>query len=588
MIRVAVLHRELCKPEKCGRECIKYCPDVRIGKKTIEFTDKYPVISEILCSGCGICVKKCPFSAISIVNLPDELETQCVHCFGENMFKLYRLPVIKKGAVTGLVGQNATGKTTALKILSGKIKPNLCDLEKGASNEDIINFFRGSELQSYFQKLYREGKVSLKPQYISDIPKTFKGTVLELLKKFNERKCLDKVVEEFELGEVLDRKISVLSGGELQKVAIAVSFLRNVDIYLFDEPSSYLDVKERFNAAKKIKKLAGENKSVVVVEHDLSILDYLSDYICIFYGKPNVYGIVSNVHSSRTGLNIYLHGFIPDENIRFRREKVIFSKKSWKVEETGKKVLVEYTNLKKKLGSFGLKVNNGSFFEGEVIGVMGRNATGKTTFLKILAGLIKQDEGEVKGNIKVSYKPQYLKAESEDTVQVFLKETLGREFRSKTFHDQAIIPLNLEKLFDFKLSELSGGELQKVAVVAALFREVDVVLLDEPSAYLDSEIRLKLAKTVRKIIENSRKAAVVIDHDILFLDSISDRLIVFSGIPARRGVASSPLPLEEGMNKFLASLEITFRRDLDTNRPRINKPGSKLDRLQKKQGRYYY
>ncbi len=344
MIRVAVLHRELCKPEKCGRECIKYCPDVRIGKKTIEFTDKYPVISEILCSGCGICVKKCPFSAISIVNLPDELETQCVHCFGENMFKLYRLPVIKKGAVTGLVGQNATGKTTALKILSGKIKPNLCDLEKGASNEDIINFFRGSELQSYFQKLYREGKVSLKPQYISDIPKTFKGTVLELLKKFNERKCLDKVVEEFELGEVLDRKISVLS----------------------------------------------------------------------------------------------------------------------------------------------------------------------------------------------------------------------------------------------------GGELQKVAVVAALFREVDVVLLDEPSAYLDSEIRLKLAKTVRKIIENSRKAAVVIDHDILFLDSISDRLIVFSGIPARRGVASSPLPLEEGMNKFLASLEITFRRDLDTNRPRINKPGSKLDRLQKKQGRYYY
>ncbi len=475
-----------------------------MGRKTIEIVDKYPVISEILCSGCGLCAKKCPFEAISIVNLSNELKSDCVHRFGPNSFKLFRLPIVKRGAVLGLVGQNSTGKTTALRILAGQLKPNLCNYQEPPNWSAILNFFRGSELQSYFQRLREGGKVALKPQYITLIPKVFKGTVKEALKKADQRGVKEKIIKDFGLEKILNRKVEVLSGGELQKLAIASVFLKNVDDYLLDEPSSFLDVKERFQMAKKIRELAKEGKSVVVVEHDLSILDYMSDYISIFYGEPSVYGIVSHVHPVRTGLNIYLNGYIPDENVRFRKESVVFSKKATPREEfLGRDIITSYTELRKKLGSFDLTIKPGEIRQGEVIGIIGPNGIGKTTFMKILAGLIEVDRGEITEKLKVSYKPQYLKADYKGTVEDFLKETLRERCSSSLFKNQIADPLGLTKLYDMHLQELSGGELQKVALASALFRKADIMLLYEPSSYLDSEIRLKLPQLIRIIVETN-------------------------------------------------------------------------------------
>ncbi len=170
-------------------------------------------------------------------------------------------------------------------------------------------------------------KVAHKPQYVDKIPKAVSGKVGELLEKVDERKLVDKLAEELELKQVWDRPLDVLSGGELQRVAVAAALSRDADVYLFDEPSSYLDVKQRLQVAKAIRSLKEHQKTIIVAEHDLAIIDYLSDQICVFYGEPGVYGIVSHVHGVRTGINIYLQGYIPDENMQFRKEPIVFHEK---------------------------------------------------------------------------------------------------------------------------------------------------------------------------------------------------------------------------------------------------------------------
>ena len=100
--------------------------------------------------------------------------------------------------------------------------------------------------------------------------------------------------------------------------------MQDVDIYMFDEPSSYLDVKQRLNAAKMIRSMLAEQKYVIVVEHDLSILDLLSDFVCCLYGAPTAYGVATLPFSVREGINVFLAGYVPTEQLRFREYELSF------------------------------------------------------------------------------------------------------------------------------------------------------------------------------------------------------------------------------------------------------------------------
>jgi ATP-binding cassette subfamily E protein 1 len=562
---------------------------VRSRIEAIRFENDKPVIVESLCTGCGICVRKCPFKAISIVNLPDELEKECSHRFGENTFKLFRLPTPSPGIVLGLLGQNGIGKTTTLKILSGEVKLNLGNYEEPPSWDEIVRHFKGSTLQDYFQRM-ADGKlgISLKPQYVDKIPKVVSGNVGELLEKVNERKKLDKIAEQLELKQFWNRPLEVLSGGELQRVAVAATLCREADVYLFDEPSSYLDVKQRLEVAKAIRSLKNDQKTIIVAEHDLAIIDYLSDQICIFYGEPGVYGIVSNVHSVRTGINIYLQGYIPDENVLFRKESIVFHEKPPTVSFGAGEMLLKWKQIEKTYEGFKLVANAGEIKRGEIIGILGPNGIGKTTFIKILAGVEEADDGQEFGEMKVSYKPQYISAEYAGTVQELLMSVAKESFSSSLYKTEILLPLGVDLLLDRKVEELSGGELQKVAITACLSRKADIYLLDEPSAYLDVEERLNMARTIRRTVENHNTAAFVVEHDVVAQDFIADHLLVFTGQPGKKGAANPPLSLRDGMNVFLKDMGVTFRRDPMTKRPRVNKEGSKLDKFQKEIGEYYY
>ncbi|XP_050355153.1 protein Pixie [Nymphalis io] len=593
LTRIAIVNADRCKPKRCRQECKKSCPVVRMGKLCIEVTpnDKIATISEELCIGCGICVKKCPFDAITIINIPSNLEKHTTHRYSKNSFKLHRLPIPRPGEVLGLVGQNGIGKSTALKILAGKQKPNLGRYADPPDWQEILSHFRGSELQNFFTKILEDDlKALIKPQYVDQIPKAVKGTVGQLLDKKDERKNQPEICRMLDLTHIRNREIAALSGGELQRFACAMVCIQNGDIFMFDEPSSYLDVKQRLNAARTIRSLIDPDKFIIVVEHDLSVLDYLSDFICCLYGVPGAYGVVTMPFSVREGINIFLDGFVPTENMRFRTESLVFKVAESATEEEIKRMNhYEYPEMNKSMGDFSLHVAQGEFSDSEILVLLGENGTGKTTFIRMLAGNLEPDEGASQlPQLHISYKPQKISPKSQGLVRSLLHDKIRDAYTHPQFITDVMKPMKIEEIMDQEVQNLSGGELQRVALVLCLGKPADVYLIDEPSAYLDSEQRLVAAKVIKRFILHAKRTGFVVEHDFIMATYLADRVIVFEGTPSSNATAHAPQSLLNGMNKFLELLGITFRRDPNNFRPRINKHSSVKDIEQKRAGQYFF
>ncbi len=587
---IAIVEKEKCHPTKCGHECMKYDPLNRnvpdSGFHLSPSTRKAEIAEEVVMQFHSICAKMCPFDAIKIVKLPEALKEEPLHQFGENAFRLYKLPVIKQGEIVGIIGRNGIGKSTALNILAGIIVPNLGGFRHKEDNEAVIKKFSTSMLGEYFKNLYsKDVVVSYKPQRIELLPQQYKGSVHELLARVDQRKVAEKLAKEIEIEHLLQRDLSMLSGGELQKVAIVAAMARKANVYYFDEPASFLDITSRIKVAKMIRSLKDEKVAVVVVEHDLATLDYVSDEIQIVYGEQAAYGIFSQSKGVRRGINEYLDGFLPEDNVRFRSYQIMF-KRPLPRRTVDKKKLLEFPLLEKRFDSFHLKVNNSCFYEGEVLAVMGANGLGKSTFLKMLAGLVKPDAGHIEP-VKVAYKSQYPEA-FEGNVLEHLQKAAGSQFNSGWFQQNIMEKLNLKAVMHSDIASLSGGELQKFYIACTLASDAKVIAMDEPSAFIDVEDRLNVAEVIKTFTETKCVSTIVVDHDVQFVDYLGDAMLVFEGMPGKEGHVYGPCGKEEGMNRVLKMLDITYRKDKVTNRARINKPGSQLDQEQKQSGRFYY
>ncbi|WP_313691627.1 ribosome biogenesis/translation initiation ATPase RLI [Halorarum halobium] len=602
---IAVVDLDRCQPDRCNYECANFCPPNRTGKDCIvtrgdHYDEDEPYdggpdqvwISEEICLGesCGICVEKCPFDAIEIINLPSELEDDPVHRYGDNAFSLYGLPVPEPGSVTGILGPNGIGKSTAVKMLSGELTPNLGRHDEEADWDAVLDRYRGTELQNYVEHVI-EGDVSVarKPQYVDQIPNQFDGNTRDLLEATDERGELDYLIDRLNIAPVMDQDIDSISGGELQRVALAATLARDVDFYFLDEITPYLDIGQRMIAARLIRELAEDGeRSMMVVEHDLAILDLLADTLHVTYGEPGAYGVVTDPKSVRNGINEYLKGYLDNENMRIRPNAITFEEHAPRESVTGRP-LFEYPDLEKSYGEgeFSLSVEGGTVYESEVLGIVGPNGIGKSTMAKLFAGRLEPDAGELDVRLDIAYKPQYIDIDQPMRVDAFLS-SITDQFGTSYWDTEVARPLQLNPIMEQNLTDLSGGERQRVAVAACLSKDADLYLLDEPSAHLDVEQRVQATTAIRRYAENHDATVMVIDHDMYMVDLIADRLMVFDGEPAEHGHASPPQEMRAGMNDFLSDLDITFRRDERTGRPRINKPDSQLDREQKREGEYYY
>lgn len=466
----------------------------------------------------------------------------------------------RPGQVLGLVGTNGIGKSTALRVLAGKLKPNLGQFENPPEWQDILNHFRGSELQNYFTKILEDNlKAIIKPQYVDHIPKAVKGKVIDILSsKCEKDEALQRYLQDLDLVHVQDRDVENLSGGELQRFAIAVVAVQAADIYMFDEPSSYLDVRQRLKAALVIRSMVEINRRayVICVEHDLSVLDYLSDFICCLYGTPSAYGVVTMPFSTREGINIFLAGYVPTENLRFRQEELTF-----KVSQTAEETFINHDDnantyaypamtktllSKKKDTTFKLHIERGNFTDSEIICMLGENGTGKTTFIRMLAGLLKSDEMEKAeaeedqdgidaaslhyNSSLVSYKPQKISPKFGGTVRQLIHKRCRDAYVHPQFVTDVVKPLNIENIIDNEVQTLSGGELQRLAIVLCLGKPADIYLIDEPSAYLDSEQRIVAAKVIKRFILHAKKTAFVVEHDFIMVRLL---LIAFEQLNSR-------------------------------------------------------
>jgi ATP-binding cassette, sub-family E, member 1 len=570
-MKLAIIDKEKCKPAICGNECKKYCPVEKQEADSCVVVGDKSSIDEHTCVGCAICVKRCPFGAINVVNLPSVSEKDIVHRYGDNGFALYGLPVPKEGSVLGLLGRNGIGKSTAVKILAGTEEMNLG--KEKVSKDDVKEFFKGNEILRYFEGL--ENKVvSYKPQNLSGL--AVDVGVVDLLKERGSESRIKELAEILGVAQVLGNKMNKLSGGELQRIAILAASLGEADIYFFDEPLAFLDIGERLRVSDFLQELS-KNKTLIVVEHDLLILDYLTDYVNVFFGGQGAFGLVSGVKSSKVGVNAYLEGFLKEENMKIRDKALKFDF-TRNADMSGNKI-AEWPDFKLEFESgFKLDVKGGAIHENHVIGILGKNGTGKTSFVRALAGEIETNIGKLDLGLDISYKKQYLESDEEKLVRdICFKEKINKRLKS-TF--------NLGVLEGKKIKNLSGGELQRFEVARCLAKDADVYLIDEPSAYLDVEERISVAKAIKDTMIERGKTAFVVDHDLLVVSYLADAVINFGGEGGVKGEAGEVIEFEKGVSELLKSLDVTLRKDKESGRPRINKRGSVLDREQKAKGKW--
>ncbi|MFH0971496.1 MAG: ATP-binding cassette domain-containing protein [Candidatus Micrarchaeota archaeon] len=558
MTRIAIVDRNLCNPVKCNLECMKNCPANRLRKECTFLVDKktaerhidfkYEYSKEIrsncvayieptLSQGCNICAKSCPFHAINVVNLPEAKAEEMVFTYGKNSFSLYKLAIPRTGIIA-IVGENGCGKSTNLKLIAGRLAPQN---------------FPSKEIKEYFEGLVENGLV-YKPQEISGEGERRK--VRDLLEKLGEGEKLAELKKIFDLGGIYGRDLDQLSGGELQKVVVVAALLKDKSTYFLDEPFSFLDYVYRIRLINYLlKNFTG--KKVLMIDHDISLLSYLCKQSYLMFGEAGAYGIVSQVYATDRAINMLMEGYIGPENMRFREEGIAYKHYFG---EQHKSKLFEIGGMELKRGDFKLTSKQPiQIYEGEIVGIAGKNGIGKSTFCR---------DAFEKDGAHLAFKEQILKRENGLAGKYFERRDL--------FSENYLKSMKMHKLEFYNIEKLSGGELQKLEIFKALNQEKLAYILDEPTNMLDVSARILLSKMLRERV-GSEKAVLVVDHDLEFLYNTVDRLIVMDGESGKHGEVAGIFGKDEGIRMLMEEFDLSYRRDPETKRLKLNKKGSKKD-----------
>ncbi|ECQ5856786.1 ABC-F family ATP-binding cassette domain-containing protein [Campylobacter coli] len=495
-----------------------------------------------------------------------------------------------EGEKIAIIGKNGEGKSSLLKALLGTLAldsgrvvrqngksiamlSQTVDFNANLSVKEAIKI----ELEEIYNTLKEyealQSKLEKEPtskEYLKQMDDLI--ALIDSKDAWNIEAKITRVLKEFSLLDYSDRLVCTLSGGEIRRVGLCILLLKNPDILLLDEPTNHLDV---YMTSFLEDLLKNSKMCVIFISHDRYFIDAIAHKcVEVDQGKLSVFkGGYANYLEKKTQIleslaksheTLLKHLKSEEEWLRRgvkarlkrnegRKERIFKMREEAKknpgaikrlkleisraaLNFTGekipnrKKMLFELKNVSKNLGEKALFTDFSSrILQGERIAIVGKNGCGKSTFLKILLGELKQDSGEIKrGEIKIGYFDQARSLVNSDKtlLEIFCPNGGDRvEVRGKNMHVYGYLKNFLfpKEFLDKSVSILSGGEKNRVALALLFTEEYDVLILDEPTNDLD----IATINILEEYLLSFEGAILLVSHDRYFVDKIATKLYAF-------------------------------------------------------------
>ncbi|HEB7594008.1 TPA: ABC-F family ATP-binding cassette domain-containing protein [Campylobacter coli] len=495
-----------------------------------------------------------------------------------------------EGEKIAIIGKNGEGKSSLLKALLGTLAldsgrvvrqngksiamlSQTVDFSANLSVKEAIKI----ELEEIYNTLKEyealQSKLEKEPtskEYLKQMDDLI--ALIDSKDAWNIEAKITRVLKEFSLLDYSDRLVCTLSGGEIRRVGLCILLLKNPDILLLDEPTNHLDV---YMTSFLEDLLKNSKMCVIFISHDRYFIDAIAHKcVEVDQGKLSVFkGGYANYLEKKTQIleslaksheTLLKHLKSEEEWLRRgvkarlkrnegRKERIFKMREEAKknpgaikrlkleisraaLNFTGeknpnrKKMLFELKNVSKNLGEKALFTDFSSrILQGERIAIVGKNGCGKSTFLKILLGELKQDSGEIKrGEIKIGYFDQARSLVNSDKtlLEIFCPNGGDRvEVRGKNMHVYGYLKNFLfpKEFLDKSVSVLSGGEKNRVALALLFTEEYDVLILDEPTNDLD----IATINILEEYLLSFEGAILLVSHDRYFVDKIATKLYAF-------------------------------------------------------------
>lgn len=444
---------------------------------------------------------------------------------------------VHQGECILLCGKSGCGKSTLLKIINGIIPEFYQGKITGSVEVAGMNPFE-TEIYKISEKV---GSVFQNPKTQFYTTNTTDEIAFALENYGVERekiqKRLKEVQETMHVSALMDRNIFALSGGEKQKIAIAAVYALNPEIFVFDEPSSSLDMDSMIELSKLMERLKEEGKTIIIAEHRLWYLKKIVDRaVYLENGKiTKEYSMEEIQHLSeeercRTGLR---HTNFPGDSPTWKERSKDYAVKR---DSSGNALELEIKNLlyKRKEPTI-FRIDRLGFERGEIVGIVGKNGMGKSTFAKVVCGLARQTAGEICKNNKGISAPKRRKN------SLLLMQEINNQLFTDSVYDEirltsalkeeeqfctCMADMQIDQLKEKNPHSLSGGQKQRVVILSALLSKKKILFLDEPTSGLDYASMKVVAKNITKF-KAEKNLILIISHDMEFLEEVCDRVLAF-------------------------------------------------------------
>lgn len=536
-----------------------------------------------------------------------------------------------------IIGKNGGGKSTLMKILRGEceidsgrvITQNSISIEMLAqtprfddrlSVKDALNY----ELKEIFDARDEYESVLAQISNEHDNPELLHRQ--DELVKFIESKDgwnienkIERILDSFGLREYENRLVNSLSGGEIRRVALGALILKKPDVLLLDEPTNHLDV---YMVRFLEELLLSSNQTIVFISHDRYFIDRLATrsveiedgglrsfeggYANYLTKKEEILRSLAKSHETliknlkseeewlRRGVKARLKrnegrkqrilamreeakknpGLI--RRVKLELERASKSFNGGGLNQNRKKMLFECKNLSKTIDNKVLFSDfNARVLQGERIGIVGRNGSGKSTMLKILLGELEADSGVInRGEIRIGYFDQSRKSISDDKSLIELFCPNGGDHimvRGRNYHVYGYLKNFLfpKEFLDKPVGVLSGGEKNRLALALLFTKEYDCLILDEPTNDLD----IATINILEEYLLSFEGAILIVSHDRYFIDKITNKLWAYENgkIEQIHMEYSEYLDIEEELNQ-LSDIEKELGQNIEIKeKPKTSK-----------------